>query len=469
MQDRPGTTRFAGGRGNLQRASGIAGRDEVGLERRQIARPCARRARRRPRLDQVVDAGAAAAELGLGGLTTLESRNRAQQLARLAADALGVREMAGVVIRDPHVQSDDASLAAGRARRAARRRRAPAPKTRAPAPPTRGSSASSSPYSFIDDPHPAALTTMRSTPRRARRPRSGAARSRAPRRAGPRAARARRSTPAPAGATTSQPSGASTLTVAWLTCANTSRCTQPVEQADRQRRSPTAGVRSGGRAINDASDTGGASVSSARTRAGSQAPSPDRPSAGADAAEDDAAARARCAVAPDTARRGTAPSETVDRRSPRVWWRSICARVRSMSGPYCTPDGHAVTHAMQPEARVEVPDEGRRSDQRARRDRPSSDRCGRAASPSPRPRASRSGSSGRQNPQCTHLSISAVDGASWVSKTAGGHAERHFSDIRPVPVQHSECRRDRTRASRLSHESCRVRGGPHTSTALLHG
>jgi len=32
----------------------------------------------------------------------------------------------------------------------------------------------------------------------------------------------------------------------------------------------------------------------------------------------------------------------------RGWRRSICARVASMSGAYCTPEGHDVTHAMQP-------------------------------------------------------------------------------------------------------------------------
>ena len=31
--------------------------------------------------------------------------------------------------------------------------------------------------------------------------------------------------------------------------------------------------------------------------------------------------------------------------------RSICGRVASSSWSYCTPDGHAVTHAMQPRQR----------------------------------------------------------------------------------------------------------------------
>ena len=46
----------------------------------------------------------------------------------------------------------------------------------------------------------------------------------------------------------------------------------------------------------------------------------------------------------------TAISARRNQRSPdgRGYFRSIWARVRSMSGPYCTPDGHAVTHARQP-------------------------------------------------------------------------------------------------------------------------
>ncbi len=35
----------------------------------------------------------------------------------------------------------------------------------------------------------------------------------------------------------------------------------------------------------------------------------------------------------------------------RSTWRSSCGRVLSMSRSYWTPDGHAVTHAMQPRQR----------------------------------------------------------------------------------------------------------------------
>ena len=81
-----------------------------------------------------------------------------------------------------------------------------------------------------------------------------------------------------------------------------------------------------------------------------------------------------------------------------------------MSGAYCTPDGHAVTHAMQPRQRVEVPHERRRHRRTRPRARPSSGRCGRAASPSPRPRARRSGHVGRQKPQWTHCRSAASAG-----------------------------------------------------------
>ena len=70
---------------------------------------------RRLGLDQVVDPGRAAADLPLGRLDQLELGDRAQQLARLLPHALGVGEVAGVVVGDPQRQR-------ACARRAARRR-----------------------------------------------------------------------------------------------------------------------------------------------------------------------------------------------------------------------------------------------------------------------------------------------------------------------------------------------------------
>ena len=110
--------------------------------------------------DEVVDAGAAAADVGL--LQSRRARARGCDAGRLGvgAHALGVREMAGVVIRDSRGQRvesrrelhlevgedlhDVANPCRERAARAAQN----------------GSSASSAPYSFIADPQPALLTTM---------------------------------------------------------------------------------------------------------------------------------------------------------------------------------------------------------------------------------------------------------------------------------------------------------------------
>ena len=67
--------------------------------------------------------------------------------------------------------------------------------------------------------------------------------------------------------------------------------------------------------------------------------------------------------------------------------RSICARVSSISLSYCTPDGQAVTQAMQPRQLSMWSTSGAESS----RGPASSARSARAASPSPRPRAGRWG------------------------------------------------------------------------------
>ena len=65
------------------------------------------------RLDEVVDAGAAAAELLLGRLDELELRNRAKQRARLGADALGVAEVACLLVGDTERQRVQLRRSAG--------------------------------------------------------------------------------------------------------------------------------------------------------------------------------------------------------------------------------------------------------------------------------------------------------------------------------------------------------------------
>ena len=63
-------------------------------------------------LDDVVDPGAAAADLLLRRLDELESRDRAQELTRLGADSLCVREMTGVLERDAERQRVDQAVLA---------------------------------------------------------------------------------------------------------------------------------------------------------------------------------------------------------------------------------------------------------------------------------------------------------------------------------------------------------------------
>ena len=203
-------------------------------------------------------------------LSDLEARNRAQQIARLRSDALRVRQMTGIVVRRPWPGSD-----------AARARGSPISTSTSETSRTRdekawaradhaGSSASSSPYSFIDDPQPAALTTIRSTPA-CRRRRSAVARRRAPRRSVRRGAPARRSTLDRPVRSPSHPSAASTLIVAPLTCGNTRRCTQPVSRPTFSRCAPDGGGVLGSAAARATPTTPAARAQiSARRRGGSR-------------------------------------------------------------------------------------------------------------------------------------------------------------------------------------------------------
>ena len=129
----------------------------------------------------------------------------------------------------------------------------------------RGSPARSSPYSFIDEPHPAAFTATSSTPARSkmamvRRAKRRASESR------PACSASAPQQPCSRGAMTSQPSAARTRTLAALTFGKTIRCTQPVSRPTESRRLPSAAVRSGTRVISECQVTRGASVSIALTR-----------------------------------------------------------------------------------------------------------------------------------------------------------------------------------------------------------
>ena len=108
-----------------------------------------------------------------------------------------------------------------------------------------GSSASRRPYSFMDEPQPAAFATTVSQSSKAAivaRARSSASGS---------APVWSMSAPQQRGlvrAATSQPSAASTSAVAAFTSAKNTRWTQPWSRPTRPRRSPSAGVSSGVRA-----------------------------------------------------------------------------------------------------------------------------------------------------------------------------------------------------------------------------
>ena len=191
--------------------------------------------------------------------TIVDAGNRRQNVARRLADALRVSQVAGVVIGHAHVEpvprrpggveagDDFGDVADLFGKRAGAR------------PPTPDRAASSSPYPFIVEPQPAALTTThrRWCPRTRRSAAGEAARLLVPAR---RAAPAPRSSPGCAGARTSQPSAASTRTVASLTWPKNTRCTQPVMRPTRSRGVPAAAVRSGTELVRPATRASGASA-----------------------------------------------------------------------------------------------------------------------------------------------------------------------------------------------------------------
>ena len=148
---------------DLQRAARIGGRNHIRRRGGQVAHFPLAEVRGRPRRDQVVDAGAAAADFGFGRRHQLDARNRLQQRARLGAHALAVREVTGVVVDDAGRDRAGAARAGGPSSAstcdtsrtlAARARARPA---------HAGSCSNSSPYSFIAEPQPAAFTAMQST------------------------------------------------------------------------------------------------------------------------------------------------------------------------------------------------------------------------------------------------------------------------------------------------------------------
>src|SRR5262249_39672241 len=85
---------------DLQRAPGVGGDEELGGRGEHVVHLALAHLPRALRLDQVVDAGAAAALIALGDLAQLEPGDRGEERARLGAHALRVRQVACVVVGD---------------------------------------------------------------------------------------------------------------------------------------------------------------------------------------------------------------------------------------------------------------------------------------------------------------------------------------------------------------------------------
>ena len=233
---------------------------------------------------QVVHPGRAAAGPAVPHFHQVQPGDRAQQVPGLLPDALGVPEVARLVVHGAHRQRVPGGPRPGRRSRArvapswpARSWPAPFPSGPGPVPtvPTAAASrlarnslrsrtllpsrcarsaqpspsapwpaANSWPYSFIADPQPAEFTTITSTPaaskvaivRRANRTASLAR---------PVCSDSAPQQPCPAGMTTSQPSAASTRAVASFTPGKNTDCTHPVSMPTTARRGPCAAIRPG--------------------------------------------------------------------------------------------------------------------------------------------------------------------------------------------------------------------------------
>ena len=106
--------------GHLHQAARVGGDQQLGAGgERRCAALRSPSSRGRLGVEQVVDAGRAAADLRRRRSPQLQPGDAAQQRARLRADALGVRQVAGVVVGDGHRQRVPRRRP-GRARRGAR-------------------------------------------------------------------------------------------------------------------------------------------------------------------------------------------------------------------------------------------------------------------------------------------------------------------------------------------------------------
>ena len=141
--------------GNLQQTPWIAGDDGLRFSAHDVGDLAVAKLCRGFRLEQVVDAGGPAANLRFSHLAHLDAGNTLQQPARRHADALGVLQMAGVVIRDAQIDSSPWSARLEfrqrlpKCRGISRRTLSPARRT--------FSLRSRWPYRFIAEPQPARI------------------------------------------------------------------------------------------------------------------------------------------------------------------------------------------------------------------------------------------------------------------------------------------------------------------------
>ena len=84
----------------LGETTDVSGGDEIGPGRHHRARFLFAQRRRDRGLIEIVTAGAAATELTAGDLPQFDAGNRAQQIPRLAAHALRMGQVTGVVVGD---------------------------------------------------------------------------------------------------------------------------------------------------------------------------------------------------------------------------------------------------------------------------------------------------------------------------------------------------------------------------------
>jgi len=84
----------------LEEAARIAGGDDVGLERGDELGFVVAEGGGGLRLNEIVDAGRAAADGGFGNFGEFKTGNSSEKFARLSVDPLGVIEMTGIVKGD---------------------------------------------------------------------------------------------------------------------------------------------------------------------------------------------------------------------------------------------------------------------------------------------------------------------------------------------------------------------------------